>query len=59
METDKEQGAWVCNECGSHEYTGSVSESDARWMGCANCGSDEFHWEEPVRAAAALAKERE
>lgn len=41
-----DEGAWVCNECGSEEYTGSVSADyidDAR-LSCSSCGCDEFHW---------------
>ncbi len=36
---------WVCNECGSHEYSSSISEEDLTWLSCGNCGSDEFHLE--------------
>lgn len=37
---------WVCNECGSHEYSSSVCEHDVnKWLACSNCGCDEFHKE--------------
>jgi hypothetical protein len=37
---------WVCNECGSHEFTSAVSESDIHeYLACSGCGSDEFHRE--------------
>ena len=40
-------GSWVCNQCGSHEFTGAVSadsfEDDG--MSCTSCGGTEFHWE--------------
>lgn len=34
---------WVCNECNSKEYTGSISEEDVHKLQCASCGCDEFH----------------
>lgn len=34
---------WVCNECGSKEYTDSVSEEDIKRLACGSCGSEEFH----------------
>lgn len=40
------EGSWVCNECGSHEYTGSVSKDDIEDLSCGKCGGNEFHWEE-------------
>jgi hypothetical protein len=40
--------SWVCNECGSHEYTMSVSEDDLENLGCGSCGGSEFH-KEPAR----------
>ena len=39
----KKQYAWVCNECGSQEYTMAVSESDVHDLGCSRCGSSEWH----------------
>lgn len=44
--------AWVCNECGSREFTGSVSESDLENLACTSCGGWDFHWEDfkPDRA---------
>ncbi len=36
---------WVCNECGSDEYTSAVSESDINNLGCGNCGASEWHKE--------------
>ena len=39
----KKQYAWECNECGSQEYTMSVSESDVHDLGCGKCGSSEWH----------------
>lgn len=38
---------WVCNECGSHEFTSSVSRSDLDYLACNSCGCNEFH-KEPV-----------
>lgn len=38
-------GAWVCNECDAHEYTGAVSEQDLSYLACSHCGCEEFHWE--------------
>ncbi len=37
---------WECNECGSKEYTGSVSEEDIESgnLSCSSCGGCEFHW---------------
>jgi ribosomal protein S27AE len=32
-----------CNECGSNEYTSSVSGDDLDSLSCGNCGSNEFH----------------
>jgi hypothetical protein len=44
--TQEKDFAWVCNECGSHEYTSSVSEADlAQFCSCGACGCDEFHKE--------------
>lgn len=34
---------WECNECGSQEYTMSVSEDDVNELGCGNCGACEWH----------------
>ena len=39
---------WVCNECGSPEYTSCVSEADIQELGCGNCGGDEWH-KEPMK----------
>lgn len=33
---------WTCVECGSQEYTMSVSEYDVENLGCGNCGSCEW-----------------
>lgn len=35
--------AWECNECGSQEYTMSVSIDDVQNLGCSNCGGSEWH----------------
>ena len=46
---------WVCNECGSHEYSSSVSESDLyEWLACGNCGGTEFHKESAVNEGTCL-----
>lgn len=39
--------SWVCNECGSAEYTTAVSQEiiDAGALACGGCGCDEFHLE--------------
>ncbi len=34
---------WICNQCGSPQYTGSVSEEDIQRLACSDCGGDEFH----------------
>lgn len=39
----KVEYAWECNECGSQEYTMSVSEDDVHELGCGRCGSSEWH----------------
>lgn len=41
----KENTVWVCNQCNSHQYTGSVSESDLQRLSCSECGGEEFHKE--------------
>ena len=38
--------SWVCNECGSYEFTMAVSEDDLSALACSGCGCDEFHKEE-------------
>ena len=38
-----DQLCWECNECGSQEYTLSVSEIDVQKLGCGDCGSSEWH----------------
>ncbi len=35
--------SWICNECNSKEYTGSISEQDIQNLNCSNCGANEFH----------------
>jgi hypothetical protein len=44
------EGAWVCNECGSPEFTGAVGEADFDddALSCTDCGGTEFHWEKPT-----------
>jgi hypothetical protein len=39
----EEQECWECNECGSQEYTMSVSESDVNKLRCGDCGGQEWH----------------
>ncbi len=34
---------WICNQCDSPQYTGSVSEEDIQRLVCSDCGGDEFH----------------
>lgn len=34
---------WECNECGSQEYTMSVSSTDIKDLSCGSCGGSEFH----------------
>jgi hypothetical protein len=34
---------WICNQCNSEEYSGSVSEADIQNLACSNCGGVEFH----------------
>ena len=43
------EGAWTCNECGSAEYSGSISEDDIHKMTCGRCGSSDWHWEDGLR----------
>jgi hypothetical protein len=38
-----ENPCWECNECGSQEYTKSVSEIDVQKLGCGKCGGIEWH----------------
>tara|TARA_R110000823_G_scaffold85958_1_gene192528 strand:- start:25 stop:252 length:228 start_codon:yes stop_codon:yes gene_type:complete len=40
--------SWVCNECGAHEYSMAVSESDIADLGCGRCGANEWHIEEEL-----------
>jgi hypothetical protein len=40
---------WVCNECGSPEFTSALSESDLKHLACAGCGCDEFHKEAKLK----------
>lgn len=50
--TAKEQEivyVWECNECGSQEYTMSVSEDDVNNLGCGDCGANEWHKAEQIR----------
>jgi Zn finger protein HypA/HybF involved in hydrogenase expression len=37
--------SWQCNECGSNEFTSSVSEDDLEYLSCTGCGGTEFHKE--------------
>ena len=37
--------SWVCNECGSREFTSAVLEADLEYLACAGCGCSEFHKE--------------
>ena len=37
--------SWVCNECGSREFTSAVLEADLEYLACAGCGCNEFHKE--------------
>jgi DNA-directed RNA polymerase subunit RPC12/RpoP len=44
--SEESNWSWVCNECGSHEFTSSISESDIEeYLACSGCGSAEFHKE--------------
>ena len=36
---------WVCNECGSQQFTSAICEADLDYLACSNCGGDEFHKE--------------
>lgn len=45
-EVQSEQSwSWVCNECGSREFTSAVLEADLEYLACAGCGCNEFHKE--------------
>lgn len=39
----QQEHCWECNECGSREFTDSVSESDLEKLACTSCGCNEFH----------------
>lgn len=41
--TPKVEYCWECNECGSQEYSMSVSEDDVHALGCGACGQSEWH----------------
>ncbi len=38
-----EEYSWQCNNCGSDEFSSSVSEDDLESLSCTGCGGDEFH----------------
>jgi hypothetical protein len=40
-----QEWSWVCNECGSKEFTSALSEADLEYLACAGCGCNEFHKE--------------
>jgi len=40
-----QEWSWVCNECGSSEFTSALSEADLEYLACAGCGCNEFHKE--------------
>jgi len=44
--------AWICNECGTQEFTLALCKADLDYLACSGCGSNEFHKE-------ALAQEQE
>jgi DNA-directed RNA polymerase subunit RPC12/RpoP len=54
------EGAWECNECGSHEFSGAVSEEDIEdeQLSCTSCGGREFHWAHEATFIAANLGER-
>lgn len=37
--------SWVCNGCGSREYSEVLSERDMDALACGECGDDEWHKE--------------
>lgn len=37
--------SWVCNGCGSREYSEALSERDLDALACGECGDDEWHKE--------------
>lgn len=39
---EKQNKSWICTECNSPEYTGSVSKTDIESLQCSKCGCDEF-----------------
>lgn len=43
--TEVRKVSWVCNECGSKEFTPSVSARDLESLACSHCGGVEFHKE--------------
>jgi len=42
---------WVCNECGSQQFTSAICEADLDYLACSNCGGNEFHKEALVQPA--------
>lgn len=45
-QSNKREWGWVCNECGSAEFTSALKQEDLEWLACGGCGGDEFHKEE-------------
>jgi len=43
-----DEWSWECNECGSNEFSGGISEDDLENLACSNCGANEFHKSLPV-----------
>jgi len=39
----RDNWSWECNECGSEEFTGTISAEDLENLSCTNCGANEFH----------------
>jgi hypothetical protein len=51
--------SWECNECGSKEFTSSVSDEDMDFLCCPSCGCDELHKAYTTPPAAQPAPVRE
>jgi predicted nucleic acid-binding Zn-ribbon protein len=52
-----QEWSWVCNECGSKEFTSVLSEADLEYLACAGCGCNEFHKEALAQPAQEQCKQ--
>ena len=42
-DSEPQEMAWECNQCGAQEWSANISETDIQELGCASCGGDEWH----------------